>query len=565
MSSQSDEERPDNEVDADKVFSDDFLADFDETGKDEDISGSTEPPSGEDVTDSLIGDWFNEDSDSQVENPEPFATTEPTESAISSDTHAESDANAGAQENVADDTVEVSQEAFPSTDGPLVSEVADAESGIAELVLTATPGRRGSRLFFFSLLACGLLAILLTPLVLMWGLGQDPLGLAPSVPNSLAMLVPEDMRLVPEAPREIGIDTATVGVDRPGSEEKPGQVGATEPNEAPKLVEIPNEEAVADTPDATNQRESEQAVADHSGSDAPVVTTETDTVAVQDAVAEPEGMAEKERVDNKATSTKPAAVASENGVADAKPTTKAESTNTVMETPPAVAAISANSAVGGESVGEPPATSVIETKAIGASREKDLAVTSEALSQPPVDLTALDNALERVRDSAVTLLAAETQDFDSVSLSTKKLLVDWYRSLANLGATWEDIDAKSFQLGQDINPLPEAVAEVYQNIAANEALQDALQQLGPMWLAAANRDEEGVVLLATLDDTQSIGPIWYSTAKLAGARAGSEASSGQVAVLSRRPLELTVGETVFITGTLLEGGEVWAVDCRPVR
>ena len=581
MSSQSDEERPDNEADAEGLFSDDFLADFDEAGGGEDGGGLTASEAVDEVTDSLIGDWFDEDLGSQGNGPEQVAANEPNESASSFDTTTESDPVAEFQEPAADGEEAPPADVSLADDTPTAEDPA-AESGIAELVLTATPGRRGGRWLVFSLLTGGLLAVLLTPLILMWGLGQDPIGLASLLPDSLAMLVPADMRPLPESTQEPETETVAAGADEPREGDAVKQAEAVKQADALEPAEAVEPAAVADASETAKQPDSEPAAATQADSgqadsEAMAVTSEpatetpvdatADADAAADAAADAGKMAETERHTDAGTAEQAATAPDRSGEPEAQAAADqatAAAGDAAMEPSSTATAGSPEVPSGEASDGESPLPSETEEKVVDASPQNDAGVTPEASSLPPLDFTPLEDATERARDSATALLAADVADLDSLSADSKQLLVDWYRSLATIATAWGAVDAEAFQQGRDVGQLPEVVEQIYQDIAANETLQVALQRLGPMWLAAARRGEDGVMLLATVEGGQAIGPIWYSTMTLKGGQPSGETAPEQVTVLSRRPLESAVGDSVFVTGILLKAGEVWAVDCRSV-
>ena len=582
MSSQSDEERPDNEADAEGLFSDDFLADFDEAGDGEDGGGLTTSEAVDEVTDSLIGDWFDEDLGSQGDGLEQVAANEPNESASSFDTTTESDPVAEFQEPAAADGEEAPPADVSLADDTPTAEDPAAESGIAELVLTATPGRRGGRWLVFSLLTGGLLAVLLTPLILMWGLGQDPIGLASLLPDSLAMLVPADMRPLPESTQEPETETVAAGADEPREGDAVKQAEAVKQADALEPAEAVEPAAVADASETAKQPDSEPAAArqadsGQADSEAMAVTSEpatetpvdatADADAAADAAADAGKMAETERHTDAGTAEQAATAPDRSGEPEAQAAADqatAAAGDAAMEPSSTATAGSPEVPSGEASDGESPLPSETEEKVVDASPQNDAGVTPEASSLPPLDFTPLEDATERARDSATALLAADVADLDSLSADSKQLLVDWYRSLATIATAWGAVDAEAFQQGRDVGQLPEVVEQIYQDIAANETLQVALQRLGPMWLAAARRGEDGVMLLATVEGGQAIGPIWYSTMTLKGGQPSGETAPEQVTVLSRRPLESAVGDSVFVTGILLKAGEVWAVDCRSV-
>ena len=539
MSSQSNEEQADNKAAAEELFSDDFLADFDESDTREDMRSSTKSTSGEELTDSLIGDWFDEDLSNRVDSREQSVTTDATTLVASPET------TAGFEEHNADDVAgEALPATFSSAADPSIAAAPDAEADITELVLTAKPGRRWGWRLFSSILGGGLLAVLVIPLALMWGLELDPFGLVPVLPKSLAMPVPVEMQLVTDVTQNSKIQTVATGIDEPNGGDEPG-----------KIAEAIKPGARAGAPADASRPESDQVTTNQSGSGAAAVAgSDPVTIASTAAPIETEEMAETKRGSDDGAAAKPATVAGTNGTDEAQ-----------LAVDQSIGEVSvAETVAGNVPESESPPPSVMKAKVDVARQHNDLLVAPESSPPPPIDLTVLENATQRSRDSAAAILAAGVSDIDSLSMGTKQLLVDWYRSLASVGVAWETVDAEAFQQGRDIDHMPVVVEQLYQDIAANETLQISLQCLGPMWLAAASRAEDGVVLLATFEGMRSVGPIWYSTVNLKGRQATAEVGLRHVTVLSRKPFELTIGETVFVTGILLEAGEVWAVDCRSV-
>jgi len=384
------------------------------------------------------------------------------------------------------------------------------------------------------------------------------------------MLVPADMRPLPEATQEPGTETAAVGADEPRNAEAVEQADALEPAavaDASETAKQPDSEPAAATLADSGQADSEAMAV----TSEPATETPVDATAAADTAADAGKMAETERHTDAGTAEQAAPVAATATDRSGEPEAQAAADQATAAAGDAAMEPSSTATTGSPEVpaeeasdGESPLPSETEEKVVDASPQNDAVVTPEASSLPPLDFTPLEDATERARDSATAVLAADVADLDSLSADSKQLLVDWYRSLASIATAWGAVDAEAFQQGRDVGQLPEVVEQIYQDIAANETLQVALQWLGPMWLAAARRGEDGVMLLATVEGGQAIGPIWYSTMTLKGGQPAGETAPEQVTVLSRRPLESAVGDSVFVTGILLKAGEVWAVDCRSV-
>ena len=341
--------------------------------------------------------------------------------------------------------------------------------------------------------------------------------------------------------------------------------------DASETAKQPDSEPAAATLADSGQADSEaMAVTSEPATETPVDVT-ADAAAAADAAADAGKMAETERHTDAGTAEQAAPVAATATDRSGEPEAQAAADQATAAAGDAAMEPSSTATAGSPEVpaeeasdGESLLPSETEEKVVDSSPQNDAVVTPEASSLPPLDFTPLEDATERARDSATALLAADVADLDSLSADSKQLLVGWYRSLATIATAWGAVDAEAFQQGRDVGQLPEVVEQIYQDIAANETLQVALQRLGPMWLAAARRGEDGVMLLATVEGGQAIGPIWYSTMTLKGGQPAGETAPEQVTVLSRRPLESAVGDSVFVTGILLKAGEVWAVDCRSV-
>ncbi|NBT12444.1 MAG: hypothetical protein EBS56_02475, partial [Planctomycetia bacterium] len=182
------------------------------------------------------------------------------------------------------------------------------------------------------------------------------------------------------------------------------------------------------------------------------------------------------------------------------------------------------------------------------------AVTPPPAAPPapePLDLTALEAAV-----GEATAAFKEVSSSDPESPDRRKLLVGWYKRLAEVAEQLVLLEKVATDSGRSLDGALDGVAAIGAAVGADEAMQAELGKLSGMWLTSRRRPADGAVLLATFEGARQVGPYWSSRITVQGAEPRS------VAVISRTQPQAEAGATVMVTGVLFDGDVVWASDCR---
>lgn len=302
----------------------------------------------------------------------------------------------------------------------------------------------------------GVLAIPVALSILLFGLGQDPLGLAALVPSSL---LPAKLR-PPNPPAAVVVAVAPA---------EPAAVDEVPPPAEPALPEPT--ETVAD--------EAANSAAEPEPSVAAVVVDEAAGI---ETAPEPEVPAD------------PAAVV-DVAVVDPQPVPEP----VPMPEP-------------GPPLPEPPLDAVaVAAPALDAL----VAEPSPAPAPPPepLDMAALDAAVAEAKELGEALGAVDDRENRAYTL----LRTRWYRSLARVAEELVALDHAAAAAGRPLDASPENVALLHGTIGGREALTAELAALAPDWLAYAKRGSDGVVLPVTFESARRVGPYWAARATLTGA------------------------------------------------
>jgi hypothetical protein len=377
--------------------------------------------------------------------------------------------------------------------------------GAPALEVAGKPARKRGLGQSIGILLGGVLAIPITLAILIWGLKQDPLGIARQVPESLAFLVPAELRQPAARPAAGGPDLSSAAslADLPVADAVPADV----PSEQPPAADL-----VAGGDPATAEPIADHAVEEHSR--------------------------EEPATDLTAVATEPAAVgepvSDEAGAVGEGAALPAADVLAVPEPSPAPADL---------------ATLVTPAEPALPAIEPD-PVAPPVVPQPePLDLSGVDSAVANAMSSleAVNALA------DRPGRDRNLALVEWYRQMARVAEELTQIEPVATDSG-----TPLAVASLYDAIASRPELLDELARLARNWLAYAKRSGDGVVLPATFVETRQVGPYWYSRVSLAEAGGRSR----ELAVISRAEPIAHAGELVLLTGLALDENMIWAADVR---
>jgi hypothetical protein len=172
-----------------------------------------------------------------------------------------------------------------------------------------------------------------------------------------------------------------------------------------------------------------------------------------------------------------------------------------------------------------------------------------------LDTEALDEAAAQAGEAFAAV--AEIEDF--ADRAGKKRLIEWYRALARVGEELVVVEQAAADAGHPLAAPPAAVSGLHDEIAAHPALSGELGRLGRMWLKAASRDSDGIVVAGAFVTARRAGPWWISTLEIEE----SDGSMRELSVVSRSEPDTVAGERIVATGILFADGVVWAGDVRP--
>lgn len=489
--------------------------------------------------------------------------------------HGEADPDAAAGDS-ADDGTDVGDWAdveAVAADGAAVGEPQDdaAEDAAAATVAldesprAETPARRSGIGRWLGIALGALAAVPVALGILLFGLGQDPLGIAGLVPRQAAFLLPSGVR--PAAP-------APVTVATPQPVAPPGDAAAPVTDEA---APITDEAAPADTdasPAPAADAAADVAVASADAAPAPVGEPDVPPTADGMAVEDPAPVASVEPPEESTSDsvTDPAADPAMDPSADSTVDAAMDSTNDGLADEPAVAAVEpeppTEPAVGPGS--QPAASPEPPLDALAAVAPPldpvdpvDPVPPGDEPAPAPVvaDAAALDTAVldEAVAEAAALGEALGVVD-DRGTRAYRLLRTRWYRALARVAEELVALDHAAAAAGRPLDAPPDNVALLRDAIGGRDVLAAELAALAPDWLAYAKRGSDGVVLAVTFESTRRTGPYWTT-------RATFDAADGRprnVTVVSRTEPQAIVGDRLLVTGVALDAAVIWAADVRGI-
>jgi len=386
----------------------------------------------------------------------------------------------------------------------------------------------------------GLIALPITYAVMIWGLHQDPLKLGNQLPGQLAALLPQKL--------QPGAKPAATPAPAPG----PTAVSATEdlPTSGEDAAPIADQAAATaavepadvEPVEPTEPTEPAETVAETVAVSDPVVAT-TDTlepaVTPATAAAEPV-LLEPEPVSPSIPEPEP--VAAVDTVTGEAPVAAAVSPTASPPSDPLVGldALVADVAVADVAVPAPPAP----------------AVTAPVV--PPLDETGVEMAAERASQ------AFEALDMisDPADPERNRLLVEWYKSLAQLGEQLVALETKAADAGRPSWGAPAAAADLLGTISISEKTVADLDRLGRMWLTSEKRRADGISLVATVAGARQVGPYWSTRVVVAGGN--SDGTDRSISIISRLAPPADPGDRVVVSGVMFDGNTAWAADMRPI-
>jgi hypothetical protein len=196
--------------------------------------------------------------------------------------------------------------------------------------------------------------------------------------------------------------------------------------------------------------------------------------------------------------------------------------------------------------------------------QEDVAVGSAPMPVEPIvpavpEPEPLDTSgLERAVAEASTALEAVQSVGDPADPARKGLLVEWYKQLVRVAEELAMLERVAADSGRPLAATPEVAADHHHRILAAPERLDDLARLARNWLAYDRREGDGIVMPATFAGARQVGPYWYSRVSMAEAGGRSR----EVAVISRAEPAAAAGDAVLISGLVLDGDVLWAVDVR---
>jgi len=174
----------------------------------------------------------------------------------------------------------------------------------------------------------------------------------------------------------------------------------------------------------------------------------------------------------------------------------------------------------------------------------------------PLDTAALDTAAQAAKAAFSAVVAVE----DPADPVRKRLLVDWYRSLARVAEELALLERLAADTGRPLTEPPAAFADMQKEIAARPRLRDELSALTAKWLAFGKRTD-GVVMPVLFASSRRVGPWWCSKVTLVE----SDAKRRDLLIVTRSEPAAVPGDVLLATGLTIEPDVVWASDLRSVN
>jgi len=403
----------------------------------------------------------------------------------------------------------------------------------------------------------GLASIPIALGILVWGLQLDPLGVTRMVPDSLSFLLPAGLRAAP-APGPVVASLSEPPIESPAEQAVAAVVAAVLPEEAPAPLPAapsPSDLAGEVTGDPATVASDPEPLAGDAAGAAPAVEPPLPV----DATAGPLNEAVSPPVVDESALEAPAPPTAE-PVASVPVAGESPLTD-----PPTAASKPADVAVADRFETEPTSVSrpvddlfVMDPTSgpTSVSQPADGTPTAGAVSPAvAIDTTAFAQA---VADASAARMAVDAVP-DPADPARKPLLVRWYKSLARLGEALADLQRAADGGGTPAEALA-ASAGLSEGLSATDDGGDELARLALDWLAYSRRPSAGIVMRATVTGVRRAGPLWAARCTLSDAAGRSRA----MAVICRDEPGAGVGDSVVVTGVVLDDGVVWAADMRPV-
>lgn len=176
----------------------------------------------------------------------------------------------------------------------------------------------------------------------------------------------------------------------------------------------------------------------------------------------------------------------------------------------------------------------------------------------PLDLDDLDAALAAVAAGLEEVTAID----DIADPEQRKRLAEWYLDLAGYAQELVNLEALAAQTGRPFEPAVERAATVQTAISGHPELLEGLAALTRDWVAYAKRSSDGLVMPATFVEARRVGPYWRSQVTLPAVASRPAAA---MVVLTRTEPAVAAGDSVLVTGLVVDDDVIWAADLRPTE
>jgi hypothetical protein len=167
------------------------------------------------------------------------------------------------------------------------------------------------------------------------------------------------------------------------------------------------------------------------------------------------------------------------------------------------------------------------------------------------DLAVLEMATVRAE---IMLESVRELRADSPETMRKAVLIDWYKSLASVGAEAAAAEGLMVTGGRSTAGIAEPLEKLLQPVMDDPETFDQLEELARQWMRASKRDSEGVILPGTLEEVRQAGSAWVSSLR----SGNSEDRLLRITALSRFRPEAEEGERVIAVGMVVADNVMWA-------
>ncbi len=187
-----------------------------------------------------------------------------------------------------------------------------------------------------------------------------------------------------------------------------------------------------------------------------------------------------------------------------------------------------------------------------SSESAEPAPPTPAPEPEPLDIAGLEAAAEK----ALAALDAVKSVDDPSDPVLKSLLKECYISLASYAQELAMLERVAADAGRPLEAMPAPVASIHEAIGDRRDLLDSLAQYARSWLVFSKRSSDGIVAPATFLSAKPVGPNW---------RAEVSVGDRPLVVMMRTEPAAAPGETVLVTGLIVDKDVVWATEVRPAK